>query len=306
MREQGALPPLAAWHAAGRYFDWRGHAIFARVDGDPARDALLLIHGFPTASWDWGALWAPLAARWRVLTLDLLGFGFSAKPRGHPYSIAGQADLLEDFLRAQGLARYHVLAHDYGDTVAQELLARQDQAGARPRLASAAFLNGGLFPEAHRPLPLQRLLASPLGPLLARAITRERFGASMIRIFGPDTPPSRVELDGFWSLIEQQDGRGVMPKLIGYMAERREHRARWVGALQAATVPMRLIDGAADPISGAHLAHRYRELVPQPDVVELPGIGHYPQLEAPQAVLEAYLAFRARSEREATGALQRP
>jgi pimeloyl-ACP methyl ester carboxylesterase len=292
MREQEALPPLAAWHAAGQYFDWRGHAIFSRVDGDPAREALLLIHGFPTASWDWGALWAPLAARWRVLTLDLLGFGFSAKPRAHAYSIAGQADLLEDFLRALGVARYHVLAHDYGDTVAQELLARQAESGPRPRLASAAFLNGGLFPEAHRPLPLQRLLASPLGPLLARAITRARFGASMTRIFGPHTPPSRAELDGFWALIERHEGRRVMPRLIGYMRERRQQRARWVGALQRATQPLRLIDGAADPISGAHLAQRYRELVPQPDVVELPGIGHYPQVEAPQAVLEAYLAFR--------------
>ena len=93
-----ALPSLDTWRAAGRPFDWRGHTVFTRVDGDPARPVLLLIHGFPTASWDWGALWAPLAARWRVLTLDLLGFGFSAKPRDFPYSILAQADLLEDFL----------------------------------------------------------------------------------------------------------------------------------------------------------------------------------------------------------------
>ena len=289
-----ALPSLDAWLAAGQRFDWRGHAIFSRVDGDAARPVLLLIHGFPTASWDWGALWAPLAARWRVLTLDLLGFGASAKPRPHPYSILGQADLLEDFLRAQGVARYHVLAHDYGDTVAQELLARQVEPGARPALASVAFLNGGLFPEAHRARPVQKLLASPLGPWLARLISRRGFGASMRRIFGPDTPPSPAELDGFWRLLQLHDGRAVMPRLIGYLAERRARRARWVGALQTASVPLRLIDGAADPVSGAHLAQRYRELVPLPDVVELPRIGHYPQLEAPQAVLDAYLAFRAR------------
>jgi pimeloyl-ACP methyl ester carboxylesterase len=289
-----ALPPLDAWRAAGRPFDWRGHAVFTRAGGDPARPALLLIHGFPTASWDWGALWAPLGARWRVLTLDLLGFGFSAKPRDFPYSIAAQADLLEDFLRVQDVAEYHVLAHDYGDTVAQELLARQAGPGARPRLRSVALLNGGLFPEVHRARLVQRLLASPLGPLVARAVTRRGFGRSLRAIFGPATPPGARELDGFWTLLQQHDGRAVMPRLIGYMAERRQQRARWVGALQQATIPLRLIDGAADPVSGAHLARRYRELVPQADVVELPGIGHYPQVEAPQAVLEAYLAFRAR------------
>jgi pimeloyl-ACP methyl ester carboxylesterase len=47
-------------------------------------------------------------------------------------------------------------------------------------------------------------------------------------------------------------------------------------------------------VSGAHLADRYRELVPDPDVVLLEGVGHYPQLEDPGRVLDAYFAFRGR------------
>jgi pimeloyl-ACP methyl ester carboxylesterase len=75
------------------------------------------------------------------------------------------------------------------------------------------------------------------------------------------------------------------------MAERRAHRERWVGALVNATIPLRLVDGPEDPVSGAHLAARYRELVPDADVVLLPGIGHYPQVEAPEQVVAAFLAF---------------
>lgn len=77
------------------------------------------------------------------------------------------------------------------------------------------------------------------------------------------------------------------------LQERRQFRARWVGALKRATVPLKLIVGGADPISGTHMAERYRALVPNADVTELPGIGHYPQLEAPEEVVEAYLAFRS-------------
>jgi pimeloyl-ACP methyl ester carboxylesterase len=284
---------LDAWRAQAQAFDWRGHRIATWCGGEAAAAPLLLIHGFPTAAWDWHRLWPALAAHGRVLTLDMIGFGFSAKPRPYPYSILDQADLFEAFLRAQQVTHYHVLAHDYGDSVAQELLARRDEPGARPRLQSVCLLNGGLFPETHRALPVQRLLASPLGALVARAITRTRFARSMTRIFGPDTPPSPHEIDALWRTIEHGDGRGVMPALIGYLRERRRHRARWVGALQHATVPLRLIDGLHDPISGAHMVRRYRELVPQPDVVELPRIGHYPQLESPREVLAAYLAFRA-------------
>jgi len=65
-----------------------------------------------------------------------------------------------------------------------------------------------------------------------------------------------------------------------------------VAALQQSGVPLRLINGAADPVSGAHVVARYCELVPQPDTVTLQGIGHYPHTEAPVQVLRHYLAFR--------------
>ncbi|HEY0988234.1 MAG TPA: alpha/beta fold hydrolase, partial [Kofleriaceae bacterium] len=135
---------LDAWRAAGAYFDFHGHAIFHRVDGEPTRaPALLCIHGFPTASWDWQATWPALRARFAcVIAPDMLGFGFSAKPHPHDYSMLEQADLHEALLAKLRIRRVHVLAHDYGDTVAQELLAREIE--DRVSLLSVAFLNGGL------------------------------------------------------------------------------------------------------------------------------------------------------------------
>lgn len=285
----------AEWAGAGHLVDFRGHSVFV-LDSNPqaADDALLLIHGFPTASWDWEALWPTLTARHRVIAFDMLGFGLSAKPRGHAYSTFEQADLAEHLLTGQGIASYHVLAHDYGDTVAQELLARRREPGPRPVLKSVAFLNGGLFPETHRATLVQQLLRSPIGPLVGKLMTRASLASNMRRVFGPRTPPDDALIDGFWELIQTNGGRGVMHRLIRYIDERRAHRERWVGALVHADVPLMLIDGAADPISGAHMAARYRELVPRADVTLLDGIGHYPQVEAPAAVVEAYSAFRGR------------
>jgi len=70
------------------------------------------------------------------------------------------------------------------------------------------------------------------------------------------------------------------------------HRERWVGALQREGVPLRFINGTVDPLSGARMVERYRQLVPNPDTVQLQGIGHYPHTEAPVQVLRHYLAFR--------------
>jgi pimeloyl-ACP methyl ester carboxylesterase len=84
-----------------------------------------------------------------------------------------------------------------------------------------------------------------------------------------------------------------MHRLIRYMAERVRQRQRWVGALGAAHCPLAVIDGAADPVSGAHMVARWREVVGSGYIAELPGIGHYPQVEAPEQVLDHYGKFIA-------------
>ena len=286
---------LDAWQAAARSFAHGGHALawWEGGSGEP----LLLIHGFPTASWDWSAVWPALARRFRLVAMDMLGFGFSSKPRPHVYSIGEQADLYEALLASLGIARCHVLAHDYGDTVAQELLVRFAERRARAErglvLGSICFLNGGLFPEAHHPRPVQVALAGPDGEKVSALLDEKRFAAGFGEVFGPNTQPTPAQLAEFWRGIAHADGQRIWHLLIRYMEERRAQRERWVGALVGASIPLRLVDGAEDPVSGAHLAARYRELVPNADVVLLPGIGHYPQIEAPAEVVAALLAFHA-------------
>jgi len=150
-----------------------------------------------------------------------------------------------------------------------------------------------LFPERHQPRPIQKLLAGPLGPALARLIGRAQAIRSLSRVFGPDTQPDTAECDAFWQLMDANNGRLVMPRLQRYIREWEITRDRWVGALTDSPVPLLFVDGMLDPVSGANMTSRWRELLPDRPVVELPRVGHYPQIEAPQAVLDACLPFFA-------------
>ena len=281
------LMPLADWRTGGSFFEHDGLRIFARHEG--RGDALVLLHGFPTASWDWSALWEPLAKRFHVYTLDMIGYGFSDKPQDFAYRIEQQADLVEAWLAKEGVTDYHLLAHDYGDTVAQELLARHLERSAKQKLRSLCLLNGGLFPEKHHARLVQRLLLTPLGPMLAGWMTRDKLGRSLNAILS--VPLSDTEIDACWTLLEHNNGRDVLPKLIRYIPQRRANRDRWVGALENHTMPMRFINGAEDPISGEHMLYHYRRLVPRPDTILLRGVGHYPQIEAPAETLRHFLEF---------------
>lgn len=280
------------WRRTGFHFTHHDHPIFVQKTGGDEDPAILCIHGYPTASWDFHRLWPELSAhRGPVLAADMIGFGWSAKPRHHRYSIFDQADLQERLLREAGVTRYRLLAHDYGVTVAQELLARHEQrrrqGDSSLLLESVCLLNGGLFPESHRPVLMQRLLRGPLGPLLARLSNERAFARSFAPVFGPRTRPSDEELAEFWRLICHAGGRLLMPLLLHYIPERIAHRERWVGALVSTAVPLRVINGPQDPVSGAHMVARCRELVPRASIVSLPEVGHYPHVEAPDAVWAA-------------------
>jgi pimeloyl-ACP methyl ester carboxylesterase len=293
-----AAPSLDATCAAlahgGAFYRWKGLRGFLRQGGieaiDPGQPIVLFIHGFPTASLDWQPIWPVIETRHAWLAPDLLGLGFSAKPIGHRYSVAEQADWCEAVTVSQPQRRIILIAHDYGDTVAQELLARQRDGKLTFSIERVFFLNGGMFPETHRPLLLQRALAhATLGPWLARLTRFSSFARSMRNIGGAN-PPSPTELAAMWTMLQYDQGRRAMPSLLGYIQERRLHRERWVGAVANADIPLTLINGLADPISGQHMADRYRELVPHADVVGLHEVGHYPQIEAPDAVAAAIMA----------------
>jgi pimeloyl-ACP methyl ester carboxylesterase len=279
---------LDDWTEGAQYFECEGNRIayWSAGDGRP----LLLVHGFPTSSWDWHLVWDALAEDRRVIACDMLGFGLSDKPASG-YSIHTQTDIQLALLEHLGVSEFDVLAHDYGVSVGQEMLARYNEQGSAFGLGRILFLNGGLFPEQHRMLPIQNLGIGPLGFLVGLLMNKKRFGENFSTVFGSDTKPGKDELDDFWRLICLQDGHRISHKLLHYILDRRQHRERWVGALQEATIPVKLINGGADPVSGEHMYEYFRELVPNAEAVCFEAIGHYPQIEAPDRVLAEAMAF---------------
>lgn len=281
------------WLSLGDYFLFREHKIFYREQINSDKPTLLLLHGFPTASWDWEAMWPLLTNHFNLIAVDFLGFGFSAKPHPHNYSIDEQVDLLIAFLKMKDLNELHVMAHDYAVSVAQELLARQQAGELSILINSICFLNGGMFPQAYRPRLIQKLLLSPLGPALSIFINQGSLDRNFKAIFGAGQQPDKKYLAACWRVITYNNGKRVVPYVIQYLKDRKRNAARWTEAVREAKLPLRLINGPEDPISGERLAKRYQEIAAQADVIRLPGIGHYPNVEAPALVVQHYLDFIA-------------
>jgi pimeloyl-ACP methyl ester carboxylesterase len=98
------------------------------------------------------------------------------------------------------------------------------------------------------------------------------------------------DLHAMWRSVSSNGGTQVQTALLGYIDERKARADRWTQALENYPGPTTFIWGPDDPISGGHVLPRISERVPDARLIVLDGVGHYPQVEARDAVADALLA----------------
>jgi len=262
----------------------RGHRIAFRRRGQGP--VVLLLHGFPTWSYDYAEVAHDLARDHDVITLDFLGYGASDKPNPYDYSVAESADTVEDLAAHLHLDSVRLVAHDYGGIVAQELLGRALAGRLGFTIDSLVMLNSGVVYSAYRPTRMQKLLILPVvGKLVSGRVSVGRLRSALDDVLGSKL--TDAEFDDLWYGVSLRDGHKLAHLLIRYNAERAAHHRRWEKALADWDGPLRLVWGLDDPVSGRHVLEAATKVLPRAVVTELPGVGHYPQSEAPAAVAAA-------------------
>jgi pimeloyl-ACP methyl ester carboxylesterase len=283
------------WRSAARPIEVAGRTV-ATYDLGPADGAVVTyLHGYPSASIDVAAVADRLAPDHRIVTLDLPGFGASAKTPGHRHSIHAAADAVEHLWRDRQISHTLLVAHDYSVSVGQELLARRVEGTLPVALTGVVWMNGGLYPDLHRPTLGQQLLLDPAdGAGLAAAMTREMFLEGIRGTWGQRAPMDEDAVGAIWDSMDEAGGVRQMHELLHYIADRREHEVRWRAALEGSDLPTAFVWGDLDPVSGAHMIARVEERIPSAKIVRMPDIGHWPPLEAPHEVAAEIRALTGR------------
>jgi pimeloyl-ACP methyl ester carboxylesterase len=256
--------------------------------GDPSGVPFTFCHGYPSASVDIAPVLERLGDGHRLLAVDFPGFGASAKPPDHPHSIHGAADAIESLWAERGVTSTLLVAHDYGDSVGQELLARRAEGALAVTLTGVVWMNGGIYPDLHRQTIGQQVLLSDDGAALAAAMTEEMFTDGICGTWGTRVPFDEDAVSTIWASMEQSGGAHQMHTLLHYIADRLEHGDRWSAALEGNDLPTVFVWGDADPVSGAHMIARVEDRnLPNARIERMADVGHWPLLEAPTEVAEA-------------------
>jgi pimeloyl-ACP methyl ester carboxylesterase len=301
-------PPLSAWLERGKHHGVCGRRVFV-IDCPPThagaaargaeRAPLVLLHGFPTSSFDYHLVLPQLAQHRRVVLFDLPGFGFSDKPEHYSYSLFEQADIVEALLARLGITRPHILAHDLGVSIACELLARRQRKLLKGELASLTLMSAGIYSDLARVTPSQKILQTPVGGMLASLGVGAVFKLQMQQVF--TRPVADDEFSAMWEQILYLDGHKRLAQIASYIGERERFEERWINALRTnEECPVHLVWGSRDPTARYAIAERLAEELPHVALTRLSKVGHYPHLEAPDEA--AYAIDQWLAQRELTGA----
>lgn len=284
--------PTRRWLEEGRHVEVDGLRIFVYERG--SGPTVLLLHGFPTSSYDWRGVIDVLSAEHHCLAFDMIGYGLSDKPVAFGYSLFQQTDVLEGLIRLLGITRAHVVGHDVGQTVHAELLAREQESRLAFRILSSTVLNGSTLKEMATLTQFQRLLGSNETLQQAVAIC-ENLGANYVE--GLKTlmkrPEAVTEEDAtvMLELVLHQDGNRRLPAVAAHMRERYLHRDRWLGALKRTKAPIQIVWADGDPVANIEMGRALRNEIPQARYTELSGLGHFLIIEDPATVAEHILQF---------------
>jgi pimeloyl-ACP methyl ester carboxylesterase len=249
--------------------------------GAGAEEAVVLVHGVPGAGREWAYLLRRVGELGRAVAPDMPGFGAADAPESFDYTVAGYARHLGGLLAELGIARAHLVLHDFGGPWGLAWAAGHLDAVASVTLIDTGVLSGYRW---HR---TARIWRTPiLGELFQASATRAAFRGAIMRR-NPRLPGEAADR------LYDQFGTAATKRAI-----LRLYRATPAHALEGAAAALRSLDPPALVIWGTDDAYipfgqaqRQLQTFPSARIELLEGHGHWPQLEDPWRVASLIVPF---------------
>jgi pimeloyl-ACP methyl ester carboxylesterase len=246
---------------------------------------ILLLHGLGHSTHGWRKVIEPLAAGgYRVMAVDLPGFGYSDKPGG--YTIESYVDFVTGWLDLHCVERAAIVGNSMGGTIAAAV------AGLRPERVGAAVLvsPGGFGREVTW---LLRLAGARLARFLPRRLSRRQVRRGLRYVVADPGVVEDDDVDRIIALSELPGSREAFLEIthsaIGWRGVRDDQQLTDIAA--RITAPTMVVWGDRDRVIPPAHAEVANHAIPHAEVVMLDRCGHCPQLEVPQLFSDLVLRF---------------
>lgn len=254
--------------------------------GRPSAPPIVLIHGYTASLYVWKSV-APLlaAAGLRVIALDLVGFGYSEKPRSFEYSIAAQARVIERFMDRLGIGRAAILGSSYGGAIAATI------ALDYPERVSRLVLVDSVINDDLKSHPILRLVSlRGVGELVTPFIADSR-KLMRHRMLGSIHPANhhlvnKERINSIRRPLYAADGHhSLLATSRAWDANRVEEDAYLIEQ------PTLILWGDGDTVTPLRDAYRLQRDITGAKLVVINDCGHVPQEEKPEIFSQFVAGF---------------
>jgi 3-oxoadipate enol-lactonase len=244
-------------------------------------ETLVLLHGFPLDRTIWDASFAALAERCRVIRLDLRGSGESDRGHGPALmeTLAGDVCGLLDVL---GIERAIVVGHSMGGYAALAFFRMYAERVAGLGLVASHVAADTPTRAGERDAQAEAIVAHGMAPV-ADALVRDLFAPASLAAHPASVARVRA-------IVARQDPAGAAAQIIGM-----KERVDSADLLDDIRVPTLIVGGTADRLIAPPTLEATAAAIADCKLVLLPGAGHLPMLEAPEATTAALERLVARS-----------
>jgi pimeloyl-ACP methyl ester carboxylesterase len=281
---------LNTWKAKGACINVLRKEVFIIDEGKQHTKNILLLHGYVTSSYCYYKVLDELSKNHRVILIDLIGFGFSEKPKEHYFTILQQADIVQEILKKLNIKTISLLGHDYGGSIINEILVRKNLEQIDFQIESIIFCNVNMRIDILEFSPSQENHFMELTKALKKLMSSKGMFKKEIReLFFDYEKISELELENFWILMQENDGLDIVDYVDNYMEERKTFWNRWHRALRNSSMPIQLIWSKNDRVVLPMITKFIDMETPNSQLSMIDNCGHLPMLEKPKDLLDLIL-----------------
>lgn len=247
---------------------------------------LVLVHGFGASTYSWRLVMPRLAESFRVIAVDLSGFGYTQRLADRArYTREAQGELILAVMKALGVDSAHLMGHSYGGGISLWI------AWKHPERVRSLVLVDSSAPTysydrrsraaAFRPLTAFYLRTWVLRPSIVRK--------ALLRSFYDDSLVTPELVQAYWERVRIE---GVIDAYHGLTVPVRGPVEKV--ALEEIRVPTLVVWGAEDQLISAESGRRAAARMPNAEFALLEKTGHVPMEERPEELLRLVLPFLER------------
>jgi pimeloyl-ACP methyl ester carboxylesterase len=279
------------WKLKGNFVKLFNNEVFVIDEGKHNDKTMVILHGYPTSSFDYYKVLDTLTKEYRVIIHDHLGFGFSDKPKDYSYSLVEQADVALQLWKQLNVKKFTLLAHDYGTSVATEIIARHNKNQINITIDELILCNGSMHIELSQLRLIQKLLKNKFtGKYVAKLSNEFIFSKNIRNVYFNKEKVTNEELKEMWQQLIYNNGKEVIHRLSNYINERYFFWYRWIGALKETDLKTKIVWAKNDPVAVFKIAKLLASEIKNNTLLPLENSGHFPMLESPKEWAELVLS----------------